>query len=158
MSAELITDWAGHDTALRKILTLATKTLCIFDEDLTRLKFGSPENAEILHHFLASDRRHNLRIVLKNPDPLQKVMPRSMKLLSLYPTSMSIILCPPQLSSLSEAFLIADSRHALVRFHRDNVRGKALFDAPAECLPYSQRFEEILREGGDRICATPLGL
>ena len=53
---------------------------------------------------------------------------------------------------------IVDGQHALIRFHQDNVRSKRLDDDSNECQPYSQRFAEILREGGEQISATTLGL
>ena len=66
--------------------------------------------------------------------------------------------CSPQLASLSDSMLIVDGQHALIRFHQDNVRSKRLDDDSNECQPYSQRFAEILREGGEQISATTLGL
>ena len=158
MNAELITNWAEHDLALQKILALATKSLRIFDEDLSKLKLERPENAEILQRFLSADRQHTLQIVLKNTDPFRRNSPRLMKLLASYPQSMTLFECPAQLASLNDALLLADQDHALIRFHKDNVRSKAIIDNTDECRPYLKRFEEILNEGGEQICATPLGL
>jgi hypothetical protein len=53
---------------------------------------------------------------------------------------------------------IADDRHALIRFHKDNERAKVIIDNAKECQPYIYRFEEIFNEGGEQISATTLGL
>ena len=158
MTTELITHWAEHEFALRKILALAEKSLRIFDEDLSKLKLEHPENAEILQRFLSSDRQHTLQIVLKNTDPFQRNNPRLMKLLVAYPQSMNLFECPAQLASLNDSLFLADHNHALIRFHQDHVRSKAIINDSDECRPYLKRFEEILNEGGEQVCATPLGL
>jgi hypothetical protein len=158
MNSELITTWSEHDNSLQKILALAKQRLSIFDEDLSRLNLERAENAEILRRFLAADERSSLRIVVKNADPFQRSCPRLMKLLTLYPHKMAVVECPLQLASLNDALFIVDDRHALVRFHKDNVRSRMIVDNPGDCLPYVHRFEEIVKEGGTPICATTLGL
>jgi hypothetical protein len=158
MNAELITNWAEHDNSLKKILALATKTLRIFDEDLSKLKLERSENAEILRRFLGSDREHTLRIILKNTDPFRRNSPRLMKLLVTYPHNMSLFESPAHLESINGSLFIADQNHALIRFHKDNVRAKAIIDDTEECLPYVLRFEEIMKEGGEPVCVTQLGL
>lgn len=158
MNAELITNWTDHDRSLHHILELATRSLRIFDEDLSKLKLESADNAGLVHRLLASDRLHTVQILLKNADPVQRNSPRLMQLLRQYPESMSITECLPHLANLSEALLIADENHALVRFHMDNVRCKTIIGSAEECALYLHRFEEIRKEGGDQIGATPLGL
>ena len=60
--------------------------------------------------------------------------------------------------ALERGPVVADSRHALVRFHEDQARAKVMLDAPLDCAPYARRFDEIVAEGGDEISATTLGL
>lgn len=158
MNSELITTWAEHDSSLVKILELAMQTLCIFDSDLSKLRLERPANAELLRRFLSSDRQHRLHIALKNAEPLRRDSPRLMKLLALYAQNMTIIECPPHLSSLNDSMCIADEKHALVRFHTDSARARTIFDNIEECVPYVQRFEDILKEGGEQVCASTLGL
>ena len=52
MNSELIMNWGHHDQSLQKILELATQSLRIFDEDLSKLKLEQTENAELLRRFL----------------------------------------------------------------------------------------------------------
>ena len=158
MKSELSTSWSEHDTSLLKILELASQTLCIFDADLSKLKLERPANAELLRRFLSSDRQHRLLIAVKNAEPFRRDSPRLMKLLATYTQSMTMIECPPHLASLTDSMCIADERHALIRFHTDSARAKTIINNIDECAPYVQRFEDILKEGGEQVCASTLGL
>ena len=158
MTSRLLTSWSDHDNAFREILARAERSIDVFDKDLQRLPFEAREQAEILRKFLVVDDRRRLRIVLRDPEPFRRNSPRLMRLLADYPQRMQVQECSPQLASLSDSMLIVDGQHALIRFHQDNVRSKRLDDDSNECQPYSQRFAEILREGGEQISATTLGL
>lgn len=158
MNPQLMTNWSEHDRLLKEILILASKTLCIFDQDLSKLKLERPDNAESLRDFLSTDRQNLLWIVVKDPEPVRRDNPRLMKLLSTFPQNMTLVECPSHLASLNDSMLIADDRHALIRFHIDHARSKAIIDNTEECLPYVFRFKEIAKEGGEQIFATPLGL
>jgi len=158
MNTELITYWAEHDSSLQKLLALASHTLRIFDEDLSKLKLENADNAETLHRFLAASDGNNLYIVLKNAEPVRRNCPRLMKLLAAYPQRMTIVECPEHLASLGDSLFIVDDCHALIRFSKDFARAKAIIDNTDECSPYLHRFEEIVKEGGEQVCATTLGL
>ncbi len=158
MSPELLVNWTDHDSYLQKVLLLAKQTLRIFDEDLTRLGLEKPENALFLRRLLTSERQNTLTVVLRSANPFRRSSPRLMKLLADFPDTMKIYECAPQLASLSDSMVLADGSHALVRFHKDHVRSKAIIDNADECRTYILRFEEILKEGGTPISATTLGL
>ena len=158
MNPELITNWTVHDCQLQKILLLATRTIRIFDEDLTRLRLEQAENAYFLRRFLASDRHNTLQIVARSAEPFRRNSPRMMKLLADYPTGMTVFECAPHLANLNDAMVLSDESHALVRFHKDQPRSKSIIDNSPECRPYIMRFEEILNEGGTPISPTTLGL
>ena len=158
MRSELTKHWSKHDASLQTILRLLSASLSIFDEDLTRLQLEHPENAAVLHEFLAAGKRNLVRIVLKNAEPFRRHSPRLFKLLASYPDQMSVVQCPEHLHSLNDALFIADSRHALVRFHKDHARSRVIIDDSDACAPYVLRFGEISREGGESISATTLGL
>ena len=158
MSSELITSWGEHDASLKKVLTLATNSLCIFDGDLSKLNLGRSEIIELLRQFLNSGRQNCLRIVLQNTEALRRDNPRLMELLADRPQSMSILECPPHLAELKDSMVIADERHALIRIHKDHARSRVLIDSAEDCAPYVKRFEEILNEGGEPVGITTLGL
>lgn len=158
MQPELITSWAEHDHSLEKILLLARRALRIFDEDLSRLGLERAENADILRRFLAADRHNTLQIILRDGEPFRRNSPRLFKLLGDYSASMTVTESLPLPGTPKDAMLIADDCHALIRFHEDQVRSKAIVDNAAECRSYLLRFHEIQHEGGTAISATTLGL
>jgi len=158
MSVELITSWGKYDKSLRRIMSLASQSLCVFDDDLARLKFEDAERAESLRAFLGAGGQRNAHIVVKNAAPLRRDSPRLMKLLGDYPHRLSIFECPEHLAALADALFIADDRHALIRFSRDHARARVIIDDAPQCAPYLHRFAEIVKEGGEQICATTLGL
>jgi hypothetical protein len=158
MSTELMTSWSEHESALQRILPLASQTLCIFDEDLARLKLERSDNAELLRGFVAAGGQRSVRIVLRNAEPFRRASPRLMKLLATYPQYLTVIECPPHIAALADSLFIVDDRHALVRFSKDYPRAKVIIDDAAECAPYVHRFAEIIDEGGEQISATVLGL
>ncbi|HCZ15594.1 MAG TPA: hypothetical protein PL117_11860 [Accumulibacter sp.] len=159
MSSRLITTWTEYDGAVEEILALSASTLQIFDEDLSTLKLERPERIEALRRQLSA-RQDNTRItiIVQKPDFVRQYSPQLMNLLAVYAPTLTIIHSPAHLDTLKDSMLIADGRHALVRFHRDHARSRAIVGDEQECAPYQLRFDEILGEGGDPLSATTLGL
>ena len=158
MQPELITSWAEHAGHVRKILLLARRSLRIFDEDLTCLGLEQAENAALLRRFLAADRSNRLQIILRDGEPFRRSSPRLFNLLGDYSSTMTVTEYQPTGSALNDSMLLADDCHALIRFHKDHVRSKAIIENPDECRGYLVRFQEIQNEGGTAISATTLGL
>lgn len=158
MQPGLITNWSEHDSHVQKILLLAKRTLRVFDEDLVRLGLERAENASTLRRFLASGRNTTLQIILRNGEPFRRDSPRLFRLLGDYADRMIVIEYPPLSGTPNDAMLIGDDCHALIRFHKDQVRSKTIIDNAAECRSYLSRFQDIQNEGGTVISATTLGL
>ena len=158
MAYELLTSWMTHDAAVGTLLHLATRSIRVFDEDLERLKLERPENVELLQRFLAASPSHRIQIVLRSPGFLRSRCPRLMRLVAQHSENLHILSRPLHLAPLNDSMLLVDAEHALIRFHKDNVRAKIVSDARNECSPYGQRFSEIWQEGGEPVSATVLGL
>jgi len=158
MTAKLITTWAEHESAVQEILALATHTLCVFDENLAALKLERPDRLAALRRLLSSSPQHTLQIVVRDASLLQRDNPQLMQLLAAYSHNLKISECPPHLAALSDSLILADGLHALVRFHKDHARAKAIISDTEECAPYATRFTEILQEGGTPQSSTLLGL
>lgn len=159
MNPGLITDWTEHDSTVQKVLLLATHTLRIFDKDLTRLGLEKPETAFFLRRFLSRDRKSSISIIVRDAEPLRRSSPRLMALFSDFPHAMHVHEWPASLAaSLKDNLLLSDTSHALIRFHDDHARSKAIIDNASECRPYVLRFEEISKEGNTAISPTTLGL
>jgi hypothetical protein len=159
MSSRLITTWSEYDYAVQEILDLSPTRLDIFDEDLSALKLETaPRVAALRALLVAPSHNRQLRIVVRKRDFVCQYSPHLMNLLRLYAPLLTIIHAPPQLDRLGDCLMIADDRHTLVRFHRDQPRARLIVDDAGECAPHSQRFAEVLAEGGDALASATLGL
>jgi hypothetical protein len=158
MPANLTTTWAEYDSAVQNILALSSRSLCIFDENLIALKLERADRLALLRQFLSTDPANTVHIALRNAEPLRRHCPRLMQLLAAHAHNLSIIECPPHLATLGDSLIIADQQHAVIRFHNDHARAKAILNDREACAPYLQRYDQILEEGGTPVSATTLGL
>jgi hypothetical protein len=159
MTSRLITTWTEYDNAVQEVLELSTSTLQIFDEDLSSLKLERPQRIAPLRAVLTAHEYHKrLAIVVQKPDFVRQYSPQLMDLLKVHAPTLTITQSPPHLDTLKDSLLIADGKHALVCFHREQPRARLIIDDVHECTPYVRRFEEILAAGGDPVSAMTLGL
>jgi len=158
MSIPLITDWSAGDTAVDRLLALATRSLLVFDRDLSRLAFERPQRMAELARLLRSAAQARAEFIVQDAGPLQRTQPRLLTLLAREALRLSVIEAPPHLAGLAESLLIVDGRHALVRFHHQQPRARLIIDSPQDCARWLQRFAEIRGEGGTPLSATTLGL
>ena len=158
MSRELFTSWSDYQIAIDRVLSLAHKRICIYDEDLVQLHFESPARIAILKLVLSEEKHDCLRIALRNSASLQQHQPLLRNLLKTFSHNSAVQQTPEQLGHLRDSIILVDDAHALIRFDRDQARGKLLIDESDEVMPYRRRFEEIWTEGGTPVSATTLGL
>jgi hypothetical protein len=158
MSRELFTTWADYQTAIDRVLALASKRISIYDEDLGQLHLETPERLTALKAPFASASGNCLRIALRNVTPLQQRHPQLLHLLATYGHKCAMQQTPDQLAHIRDSMILVDDAHAVIRFDRDHPRGKLLVDESDEVMPYRRRFEEIWAEGGTPVAATTLGL
>ena len=159
MTSRLITTWTEYDNAVQEVLELSTSTLQIFDEDLSSLKLERPQRIAPLRAVLTAHEYHKrLAIVVQKLDFVRQYSPQLMDLLKVHAPTLTITQSPPHLDTLKDSLLIADGKHALVCFHREQPRARLIIDDVHECTPYVRRFEEILAAGGDPVSAMTLGL
>ena len=159
MTSRLITTWSEYDSAVREILGLAQTTLLVFDETLSSLQLERPERIAALRRLLSARKpATRLTIIVQKADFVRQYSPQLMDLLTVHSPALTIIQSPPHLARLKDSLLIADGRHALIRFHQEQPRSRLIIDDSEECAPYQQRFDEILGEGGDPLSPMTLGL
>jgi hypothetical protein len=158
MPTKLITTWSEYESAVQEILELATHTLRIFDENLSTLKLERPGQIATLRQFLSTSPKHLLQIVVQDAGYIRANNPRLMELLVSYSHNLQIIECPPQLAGLSDSLILADGKHGVVRFHKNQARAKLILEDIEECTPYLHRHDQILEEGGTPVSGRSLGL
>lgn len=158
MARELITSWGEYQTAIDRLLCMACRKICIYDEDLGQFKLDSAQRLPQLQRILQAGLTESLQIVVRNADPLRDRFPLLIKLLTEFGHLASAQQSPPDLAQLRDSMLIIDDKHALIRFEKDLPRSKLLIDEADELKTYLHRFSELLLAGGDPVSTTTLGL
>lgn len=149
---------AGFRQAIDEVIPLAEKEIRVFSGDLTRMAPEEPERVAALESFLAGDRQRRLRIVVHDPEPMAKHMPRFVDLAVRRGHMIEVRQTPENLRSLADRFLLADDRHGVVRFHVDHARGKLVLFDPKELGPWQQRFQDLWLASTPCSPSTTLGL
>ena len=157
MSRNLLTSYSEYDAAIERILSLAERQIDIFDPDLSLLKLNLASRHEALTRLLSAP-NHILRIVVLNSKPVMSQQPRLLKLLETHGHHFTLTEAGESLQHLTDAMILADGSHALIRFHREQPRGKLLENEADEVKPYERRFLSILEEGGNPITPRIAGL
>lgn len=158
MARELITSWTDYQMALDRLLAIACHKISIYDEDLTTLKLDSAPRLLHLKRLLSAGQEDALQIAVRDAGPLRQKHPLLLNQLSTYGHCAAARETPSQLAHLRDSMIIADDKHALIRFDRDMPRSKLLIDEIDELRPYLSRFKEIWSEGGESVGSTALGL
>ncbi len=158
MAYELITTWGEYQSALDRLLGMARRSICIYDEDLSQIKLESPTRLNELRRLLRESQNNALRIAVRNAAPLRQQSPLLMTLLATYSHAAATQETPATIAHLRDSMILVDDLHALVRFEKDQPRSKILTDDPDALRPYINRFNEIWNEGGEVIANTTLGL
>jgi len=158
MTRELISSWGDFQTAFDRLLAIAEHKICIYDEDLGHLRLESSAHLDALKRLLGNTPPGNVRIALRNAEPLRREQPRLLKLIGDYSHCLTACQTPPHLAHLRDSMILVDGRHGLIRFEREMPRSKLLIDEIDELKPYLARFEEIWDEGGETVSTTTLGL
>ena len=158
MARELITSWADYQTAIDRLLAIATNQICIYDEDLGTLKLDSAPRLAHVKRLLTGNRADTLRIAVRNGMPLRYQHPLLQNLLTAYGHTAVAQETPAQLAHLRDSMIIVDDKFGLIRFDRDMPRSKLLIDEKDELRPYLAKFREIWAEGGERITSGTVGL
>ena len=158
MARELITDWSAYQAAIDRLLGLASRTLCIYDEDLVKLRLDDSGRLAHLYRLLQNAQPGSVRIALRNAEPFRRQQTHLIRLLAPHAHTITIQETSDQISSLRDSMILIDDQHALIRFDRDQARSKLLISETDDLRPYRQRFEEIWKGPGDVIGTTNLGL
>ena len=158
MARELITSWTDYQMALDRLLAIACHKISIYDEDLVTLKLESAPRLLHVKRILLAGQDDALQIAVRNAGPVRQKHPLLLSQITAFSHRAAARETPPQLAHLRDGMIIADDKHALIRFERDLPRSKLLIDETDELRPYLARFKEIWSEGGESIISSALGL
>lgn len=150
--------YEAYRQAVAMVVMQAQRELAIFDPDLRETGLESRSGADHLTRLLTMSRARQLRIVLHDPDHLERHCPRLIKLLQNYAHVASLRRSPEHLRNLTDCFVVADGRHAVIRFHADHARGKLLIAQDEQVGNWQRRFGELWETATVSSCITTLGI
>ncbi len=150
--------YQDYRQAVADLIALAQRELVIFDSDLGETGFESRARIESVTRFLNVHRDNSVRVVLHNPVRVERSCPRLMALLKLRGHSISFRQSPEDLRRLTDCFMAADRRHALIRFHADHARGKLLIEQPDDVGGRWKRFDALWEISSPSLSGTTLGI
>jgi len=139
----LLASEADYRRACDTILARAERQILIFDRDLVALRLEENARLEALAGFLQGDSLRRIRMVLHEPVPLQRSMPRLMRFIARFLHAIDVRQSPDNLRQLADTHMLADEDHGVRRFHVDQPRSALVLDDPAYIHPWRQRFEEL---------------
>jgi hypothetical protein len=154
----IISGPAESQQAIDEVLATAERSISIFDVNLAKRGFNSPQRAEQLRSFLVRGRAHRLRIVLHDTELLDRECPRLLQLLRQFPMSVEIHRTLAQAQQARDPFVIADDHSLWHQLHYEQPRAIVALHSPQDTLPIAQRFEEIWDLSEPAVTATTLGL
>lgn len=158
MTRTLYAHWSEFGSAVDHILSIARERLLVFDFDLSAMKFNTPDHHRAIQSLLTNNPQNKSVFIVQDASRLTLEQPRVISLLDRFQHNLGILECPESLRELPDSMIIADDKHALIRFHRQQPRCKLLEDESEEVFPYRRRFDEILAEGGTWVSARACGL
>ena len=148
----------AYRRSIDRLLAATSLVVCVFDRDLINLQLEYPARCEVLTRLLAARADARLRLVLHDPLPLEKCMPRMLNLLRRHSATTEVRQTPQQLRGLADCFLLGDAKHGVVRFHALQARGKCFFDDVETANLWQTRFNELWEVALPCRLATRLGL
>ena len=144
--------------AMDEVISVAERTIRIFDISLSNRGFNSPARAAALREFLVRGRSHRILIALHETELLERESPRLLTLLRQFPMSIEIHRTLAQARNATDPFVLADDHSVWHQLHVEQPRAVAAVHSPADTLPIAQRFEEIWELSEPAVSATTLGL
>ena len=144
--------------AVDTVLQQAKHELLVFDRDLTPLRLEERHRIELLTGFLTGAPARSIRIVIHDPDTVQRFSPRLMQLIERYSHAIACRQTPDNLRQLADGHLIADNTHGVRRFQFDQPRSALILDDQRYLQPWRQRFEELWETSNSCLMGTATGL
>jgi hypothetical protein len=153
----LFTSRGGFVEAVLTALASSRNRLVLVDHDFCDWPIDGPDACDTIGRMLAADRRATLRLMVVDPDWLERRAARFGELRRRFPSAIACRQVPPTLAQ-SDGLLIGDDRHMVRRAHRDRFRGRLTLDAPPEVEPYADRCTALWHESLPCLSGTRLGL
>lgn len=158
ISNQVVLGERNYEEAINLVIARAETELLIFDADFCRGGYNSAKRFELLKAFLSKTTPNKLTIVLLDADYFNQYCPRLFNLLENYSHLMSVYKTNQAAKIAQDCFVIADKRHVIRRFNKDQARFKFMLDDEVVANQLNMRFNELLQETTEKISHQQLGL
>jgi hypothetical protein len=138
--------------AFRELLGQAQQALLFYAPRLDAKLLQDPEALATLQHFLTSSPRHQLRVLVLEPEALVRECPRLLALCRRLPSRCSLRVPAAEAEPLDEALYCADRHHALHRPPGQRTQYLYMSHAPLRVAPLYKRVDdmwELAQESAD---------
>jgi len=149
---------AAYCGAIDDVLARASRSVRIFDGDLSSGGYSGLARYELLRAFLANHPRARLEVVLHDTRYFTTACPRLMGLLRLYSHKIAIGMTQEHARIAGDAILLVDDLHYVHRFHQRGARFLYALHDPGGAHELRQRFEQLRESSLPAVSATTLGL
>jgi hypothetical protein len=142
------------------VLTALAETrrdLTLADRDFSDWPLETVTGNAALEAFLQGDTQARVRVLVADPDWLERRAARFHATRRRHPGAIACRLIPPSLFN-GEGVVIGDRRHLLRRAHHDFFRGRLSLGQPAEVEPVAARWDALWEESTPVLSSTTLGL
>jgi len=131
--------------------------MTVADRDFRDWPFETLAGSQSLAAFFQGEPRARLRLLVAEPDWLERHAPRFGQLRQRHRAAIECRQIPAEFYR-GESVLIADRCHLLRRAHHDFFRGRLTLGAPAEVEQVANRYDTLWHECTDCLGPTTLGL
>ena len=138
------------------VIGRSTASLAMFDPDFSVFPLGSSTTDAALRQFLHLG--GHVQMAMHQTGHIERECPRFMRLLQDYSHRIECRVTNRQLRTLTDSFCIGDHIHIARRFHSDQLRGEAAYNAPLSTEISNERFIGIWAESLPGLHATTTGL
>jgi len=133
------------------------KSLVLVDRDFSDWPIATSEGIEVLRTFLLGSPDAGIRVIVGNPDWLEREAPRFMHLRRQFASAIDCRRMPERLQ-VDDGGVIGDRRHAARRAHHDFFRGRLTLNDPGVVEPLAARLDDLWDESAPCLPVTTLGL
>lgn len=144
------------EAQFRACLAASRLNLQLFDPDFGVFPLGSSDVDAALRGFLVGG--GTLQLAMHTASHIERSYPRFLRLLRDYHHRIECRIAHRGLHHLADSFCIGDGVHIVRRFHRDHMRGEAVFDNPEATEVPRERFAGIWEESKTGLYPTTTGL
>jgi len=155
---ETLDSIAAQVAAIEELVSLAQRSIRVFDIDLSAMGWNSALRIEGLGRFLRGSRRASIEIIVHDTRYLERSCARLRNLQRLYTASIAIFQTGPGARGAMDPMVIVDARHYLHRFHAERPRAALGIEQPQATRALSLRFDEIWATREGELPGTTLGL